>query len=351
MVASCAACLSSSGYATAQDELEQTAPDANIAGSQAFRRAAEAPFRFFTFTLENDFFVNEDSGYTNGTGLTLGRGPFLEFSRENLPWHLNALTKNLYIQTMPNKVRGVSHMLFQRMQTPEDIEAVELQENDLPYAGLLALQSTLFAWDRNLSDQLSLSLGAVGPITFAEDTQRAIHSAIGSTEPLGWDNQLRNEFTFSIEARRVKKLYRRYGTNRGLDIVGLVEGRLGNIQSAAEVGIAMRWGNNLDFSHATFSLQADRQVNSLALSERNAYFFYFGATLQYVANDILINGNTFRDSHSVPLEHVQEGLSGGAVFRFGPLAYVFQLTSISSPTTISSRRAKFGSISVTHPFR
>jgi len=67
-----------------------------------------------------------------------------------LPGLLHRATKDLYIQTAPDKVRGVSYTLFQRIQTPQDIATAEFQEDDVPYAGLLALQTQLFSWDKRI---------------------------------------------------------------------------------------------------------------------------------------------------------------------------------------------------------
>lgn len=38
--------------------------------------AEEKVPEFFTFTFENDIFVGDDNGYTNGMGITFGKGPF-----------------------------------------------------------------------------------------------------------------------------------------------------------------------------------------------------------------------------------------------------------------------------------
>lgn len=340
------------GSALAQSPAQQnTETDSDIAGSTVFGVAKLKPFRFLTFTLQNDLFVGDDSGYTNGFGITSGRGPFLEFSSENLPRHLNFLSKNLYIQTMPDKVRGVAHTVFQRMQTPEDITTPELQLDDVPYAGMLLLQSSLFAWDRNRSDELSLSWGFVGPITFAEQTQTRAHALINADRPEGWDNQIENEPVFRVQGRQTRKLYRNYTNRFGYDILALGAASLGTIKSDAQFGLAIRWGSNLEFSHATFNLQADLQVNSLALSPTNDFFVYLGAIFGLVANDILVDGNTFTESHSVPLDHTQDQISGGFVWKRNRLAYVFQVTSKSPGATVATRRETFGALSITYPFR
>ncbi len=305
---------------------------------------------FFTFTFENDIFVGDDNGYTNGTGITFGKGPFKEFNDNNLPHWLHWLTKDLYISTMKNKKRGIAHMFFQRMQTPSDLSKTELIVDDVPYAGLLAWQGTLYAWDDHTADQFSLYLGVVGPIALAEQSQNLIHGITGSNKANGWDNQIENEPVFKIEAQRIWNLYRTKGGGLQLDLLGLAGAGIGNLETATKAGFAIRWGSNLQSSFSAFSLQADRQVNPLSISVKNDFYFFLGGRAGIILNDILINGNTFKDSHSVPLEHFQNQVSGGAVWSIGHSAFVFQISSLSSRTTLTDSREKYGAISVTYRY-
>lgn len=346
MILTCALLCSLAGSAV----LAQQEPDKGIAGSAVFGVASDSPFEFFTFTFENDVFVGDDDGFTNGTGLTYGRGPFLSFDGQ-IPELLNRLTKNIYIQSIPNRVHGVAYMLFQTLQTPEDISIAEFQPDDLPYAGLMVLQTQLYSWDTNVADQLSLFLGLVGPAALGEEVQTNIHRAIGAEMPQGWDFQLKNEPVFRLEARRVQKLYRNYGNHLGFDVLGLATMGIGNLRTNAEASLAVRWGSSLNFSHATFSLQSDRQVNALSLSDRNDFFLYLGAGADLVANDILLSGNTFRGGPSQEIENFTNSFAMGIVAKFGRLAYVFQITSKSASTRANSGREKFGAFSITYPFK
>lgn len=305
---------------------------------------------FFTFTFENDFFVGDDNGYSNGIGITFGKGPFKEFNNENLPRWLHWLAKDLYVSTMENKQRGIAHMFFQRMQTPEDLSTSELIIDDLPYAGLLAWQGTLYAWDDRVADQLSLYLGAVGPITLAEQSQTLIHELLDADDPKGWDNQIENEPIFKVEVQRIWSLYRSRDKGKQFDILGLWGAGIGNLESATKAGLAIRWGTNLRHSFPAFSLQADRQVNPLSLTPQDDFYLFFGIRAGVVFNDILIDGNTFKDSHSVPLEHNQDQVSTGVVWSFGRNAFVFQISSISSSTDFVNERNEFGALSFTHRF-
>ena len=304
----------------------------------------------FTFTFENDAFVGEDSGYTNGMGITFSQAPFDTFNAHNLPGWLHGLTRKSYISKMKNKHRGVAHMFFQRMQTPERLEISTLIENDVPYAGLLAWQGTLYAWDVNLSDQLSLYLGAVGPVTLAEQAQITIHELIDADDPKGWRHQIGNEPVFKVEAQRVWNLYRSKSRGFQYDILGLGGVGLGNLESATKWGLAVRWGTQLESSFSVFSIQADRQVNPMALTGSEGFYLFFGVHAGWVFNDILIDGNTFRSSHSVPLDHIQDQISAGAVWSEGRYGLVFQISSISSKTTLINKRGNFGALSYTYQY-
>ncbi len=303
--------------------------------------------RYFSFIFENDIFVGEDNGYTNGLGLAFGKGPFPAFNDDNLPGWLEPLISQSYLNKGEGMRRGVAHMYYQRMQTPQDITVAEPLEGDLPYAGLLGWQGTFYEYDENRADQVSISIGVIGPASLAEQGQSIIHTVTGSDQPEGWDNQLKNELVGRVEALRVWKLARTVDRARDWDVLGIAGVGLGNLQSGFGAGMALRWGSNLDYTHSTFSLEADRQVNSLAIRESNGFYAYVGAKAGVIVNDVLVQGNTFTDSQSAELEHLQNQLSAGIVWSMGKLAYVFQLSSFSSHVDFTEKREKYGALSVT----
>lgn len=306
--------------------------------------------RYFTFTFENDVFVGKDDGYTNGTGITFGKSGFDEFNESNVPGWIHWLIKDLYINTDPDKTRAIAHMFFQRMQTPTDITESELITDDLPYAGLLAWQGSAYSWDENRSDQLSLFLGWVGSATLSEQAQKVIHKIIGSDDPKGWRHQLKNEPVIKVEMQRVWNLYRNETNRLQYDVVGLGGAGIGNLETAARGGFAIRWGTNLSASIGAFSLQPDRHVNPLAFTQSKDFYVFAGVRAGYVAHDILIDGNTFTDSPSLPLEHIQNEIAGGAVWSRDRWAYVFALSSSSAKTELSNDRESYGALSVTYRY-
>ncbi len=308
-------------------------------------------YDFFTFSFENDYFVAEDDGYTNGMGISFGHGPFKAFNSDNTPGWLYGLIKDLYINTAPDKLRGITHSFYQVMQTPDDLSRIDPILDDVPYVGHLGWRCSLNAWDKQIADQVSISLGFVGPVSMAKGTQKIVHRVFGSDTPRGWGNQIDNEAVFNFEAQRIWMLYRSTDNGFEYDILGMAKAGIGTIESAARTSIAIRWGNNIMTGFPTFSLNADRQVNPLSISKKNDYYFFLGIGVGIILNDIAINGNTYKDSHSLPLQKFSNQLSGGLAWSTGDqLSFVFQVSTISSPTTISDKRENYGALSVTYSY-
>ena len=314
------------------------------------RAADERPDNWFTVTLENDLFVGKDTGYTNGIALSWAHTGFTEFSPDNIPRWLDYLSKNLYISTMPDKDRAVSYMIGQLMQTPSDLTIPTLIKNEAPYTGLLFWSANLHAFDERVADRLSLTLGVVGPLAGAEQSQKWVHKIVGAEEPQGWDNQIKNEPVFQVSAERLLRLAK-FHTDKtvGMDVIGSGSGAVGTIESYAAVGVSARLGSGLDRSFPTASFLAGRQVNPLA-GVTGGWYVYAGVQARFVANDIGINGNTFTESHSVPLEHWQAAATGGVAFGFKSWAIHFSVLAATDRYVGQPQNTRFGLLSVTYNY-
>ena len=313
--------------------------------------AEERRDSWFTFTLENDLFVGKDTGYTNGFALSWGHAGFTEFSPDNLPGWLHYLSKNLYISTMPGKQRAVSYMIGQLMQAPSDLTVPTLITNEAPYAGMLFWTANLHAFDERVADRLSLTLGVVGPASGAEQTQKWVHDKTGADEPMGWDNQIENEPVFQVSAERLLRLAK-FHTDKtvGMDVIGIGSGAVGTIESNLAVGIGARLGRGLDRSFPTANFMAAAQVNPLAGRITDGWYVFANVQGRFVANDIGINGNTFKDSHSVPLEHWQAAAAGGVAIGFKSWAFLFSMVFATDRYEGQPDATKFGSLSITYKY-
>lgn len=304
---------------------------------------------YFTLILENDVVFGLDNGYTNGLGVSWGRDGFDSFSAGGIPRWLRWLTDDLYISTMPGKRRAVSYTLAQTMHTPDDLTATELVEDEPPYAGILHGSTTLYAYDAHTADSLSLTLGVVGPASGADWAQTEAHRAFDGDIPGGWDHQLHNEVVFQLIAERLLRLARQpVGTSSGIELIGIGRGELGTIRSSLLGGVGLRYGRALDRSFPTMTTLPGRQVNLLAGEPSHSWNVFLNLVGGHVFNDIAIGGNTYRDSHSVPLKHWQAMAVAGANYSFGRLAVQFSTIVGSDRYEGESGQSRFGSISVTY---
>jgi len=312
---------------------------------------SEEKDKYYTITLENDIISGADGGYTNGLGFSWAKGPFNDFNG-NIPSWMHSLTKDLTISTAANKKRAVSYFIAQGMQTANDITISSLVEEDAPYVGLLLWKASLYSFDEEVGDRLSLTLGIVGPASLAEKIQKGVHSLTGSDEPLGWDNQIENEVVFRLSMLRSRQIYQSEVNNgRSFDLVTNLAAGLGTIKSDMGGGLILRYGQGLSRSFQTASHLPGRDINPLAGGTANSWNVYLSLTGSYVLNSIATDGNTFRDSHSVELRHEQSLINFGASFSIGDWAYVISVARGSELYETQQGKTKFGSMSATYNFK
>lgn len=139
------------------------------------------------FSLDNDFFVGKDSHYTNGMRLAYLSSP--RATGENDCAYPTGLCD------LPG-MGGAQHQqawsiaIQQMMITPEDISTTQPDFGDLPYVGFTQLDLGFYNWDNDLLTGYGVRIGVIGKNSGAEQTQKVVHSMIGSKQPKGWDNQL-----------------------------------------------------------------------------------------------------------------------------------------------------------------
>ncbi len=306
---------------------------------------------WLTLTWENDFIADDDSGYTNGMGVSWGRGPVERLSADIMPDWLYATSQWLPYSSDDTNSHAVSYRVAQLTYTPDDIREEELIEDDRPYAGLLLWSANLHSFNDEFSNRYWLTLGIVGPASGAEQVQRAIHKVIGVNIPEGWDNQLDNEFTFALANERLYRLTDGLFANGWeYDVIGMSELMAGTLRSEVGAGFGLRFGRRLQQSFSAASLVPGRNVNPLAASLQSEWHLFANLYARYVFNDITLDGTYFRDSHSVELTNEQGFVTVGGAWHNRDWGVVVSLQE--STRTFEERRENtlFASFSVTFRF-
>lgn len=199
-------------------------------------------------TFENDVFFGSDRYYTNG----------IQFERR-YRWNTetakqldtsNFQTACRFFGCGGYLLRSRSHRAGQLMYTPTDITISAPQPNDRPWAGLFyyAQDNTFIAPSEDSLTRFTLQVGAMGPASLAEHTQKLVHKIVNSDAPKGWSNQAKSELGVLVGVERKYALDALSGeATDGWQWRGAGSWRVagGNIMTLAGARLEMTFGKNL----------------------------------------------------------------------------------------------------------
>lgn len=267
--------------------------------------------------FENDLFADTDQSYTNGI---------------RLAWVSPDIDTYLYDPQLPAWLREVNYwftplyphpenakdeinrnLVFtigQQMYTPEDRERTTLDPNDRPYAGWLYAGFGYHAKTRNKLNSVELNLGVVGPAALGQEAQDMVHNLRGIALFQGWDNQLQNEPGIQIVWEHKNRLAKQPLLGRfGYDMITHYGGSLGNVATYANTGAEIRFGVRLPDDFGTSALRPGGDNSAPGnqdprLRQGWGVHTFISIDGRFVARNIFLDGNTFRDSHSVDKKHL-----------------------------------------------
>lgn len=269
----------------------------------------------YSVQVENDRIVKTDRHYTNGIRLswTSDHEESPEWARSFAAW--------LPLFSGTGKTR-ISYSLGQSIFTPQDTERTDLVREDRPYASWLYAGAALHSEtpDGRRQDSLGIDFGIVGPGSFGDETQNRWHELIGVSQSRGWDNQIENEPGIAIVYQRKwrrQRILSEPETALGIDVIPHLGGSVGNVLTFANGGITFRLGQDLpaDFGPALIRPGIPGS-DYFEATRRFGWYLFVGAELRLVARNIFLDGNTFRDSHSVDKRIAVGDFRAGIAFTF-----------------------------------
>jgi hypothetical protein len=306
-------------------------PVAALAGEPAFPASPEQPqhgdfpatqppaadFVTWRFTWDNDVIVDSDNEFTNGLTLQLHGPPSATwaeaagtpaFGKSMARWFLPVRRQDLLFR------EGWS--VGQSLQTPDGLERSDLIVDDVPYAAVLAAQNTWIAYDDRRLYGFGWLLGVLGPPALGEEVQSAFHSLVGGQEPMGWDNQLHTEPLINFYYEQKWKLAR---SSFG-DIAAGGGVALGNLVTAAEVKLEGRLGWHVPggFLYTPEPIGRRLAYDSLLPPRDPANWAFYGsisAGAALVGYTAFLDGNLYRDSHSVDYDRTINSVVFGLHFQ------------------------------------
>lgn len=155
--------------------------------AQAITHTYPLPAKYFTLTYENDVFNQTDKYYTQGIRAEVS----------------HPLMKKLPLYKPVDEPRNqVGFAIEHDVYTPVTITYPGLLPyGTRPYAACLLANVFMATHDsaRRQTITLGVSIGVIGPAAGGAEMQTAIHRAIGSDRPKGWQYQIANDLALNYE--------------------------------------------------------------------------------------------------------------------------------------------------------
>jgi len=294
--------------------------------------------------LENDGLASSDDGhFTSGFELNW------TFTPQAQSWLQRLAT------ALPDSFIGqadrASYRLIHQIYTPNNIERHSLIEDDRPYAGLvyggLSLYEDVPMGPWTQATDLHLDIGVVGPSSLADSIQREVHRVTDSDRPRGWKNQLGDEALVNVTVRRqwwndIPLAGKQFSHGPS------VGAALGNLYTYTSAGYSARWGDDAEGIPTLTPNPGSRHL----MSGHRGWQWYLFANVEgyYMAQNLTLDGNTFRDSHSVDREEWVAEASAGLAMAWEDWQVTYAAVQRTREFDGQDEQDKFGSITLTKRF-
>ena len=292
--------------------------------------------------IENDLVVKTDKNYTSGVRASWITAP------ENTPtWAKN------FAVGMPQfsnwaQVRN-EYALQQVIFTPQQTSLATPNPLDRPYAGWLNASFGLIGENGPLLDQLTLSVGVVGPASLARQSQKFVHDLYGDTSPNGWSHQLRNEPTLQLRDQRSWRAFAAYSFNHdyGLDMTPHLGFTLGNVYTFANAGVTFRLGKDLqqDFGPPRIGPSVSGS-GYFVPNKKLGWYLFAGLETRAIARNIFLDGNTFGNSPHVSKLPIVGDLQAGFALTFNQMRLSYTQVWRTKEFHGQTHTVQFGALSL-----
>ena len=314
-----------------------------------------SPYRgALTVTVENDVATGSDNNYTNGIGLTWVSDAIDTYEERSIVRRWGEFWSFLPFVGNPGYRTYVSWTLAQEMHTPDDITVPNPPLDDQPYAGVLYLDSTIYAKKERWVHAWQLRVGVVGPASQADNVQNWFHEVIGSDKPMGWDTQLPNELVLNVGYTGTYLLAQgNLGKSAAWRVIPVASAALGNYFTGVGLGMYGEVGWNLvDALGGTGLRQGFNAASTVGVGPVNGWSVSLsGGVMGYgVVYYLPLDGTVFSDSRSVDSKPFVGMATLGFAVRHRGFTFFLGRTYFTETFDTERRRPEFGTLSLSWYF-
>ena len=298
----------------------------------------------FSVVVENDVFTGSDRDYTNGI-----RFSWLS-AEENMPTWTRSIAHTLSLANKGKK--RISIAAGQSMFTPEDIRLNDPPAGSRPYAGWLYGSVGMISDTGKKLDNVMLTLGVVGSLSYAEQTQKFVHNIIDSPHPEGWDHQLNNEPGIILTYERKRRgIYEFSPLGFAADVTPHMGVNLGNINTDASLGATFRLGYDLPADYGPPRIRPSLPGSDFFIPTKDFGGYLFTTVGgRAIARDIFLDGNTFGSDSDVDKKSLVGSLQVGAAVTYGPVRLSYTQVMMTREYDTQKNNAEFGVLTLSCRF-
>ncbi|WP_085918864.1 lipid A deacylase LpxR family protein [Halomonas sp. CSM-2] len=294
--------------------------------------------------FENDSLASSDDGhFTSGFELNYAYEP----DADSWTQHLATALPDSLIGSADRAAYRLVHQIY----TPNNIRRSELIEDDRPYAGLvyggISLYEDVPIGNWLQTTDLHLDVGLVGPSSLADSIQREVHRVTDSERPSGWKNQLGDEAILNAAMRRQWWHSTPLGGKQFAHGPS-VSGALGNLYTYASAGYSVRWGDEASGIPTLTPIPGSRHH----ITGNDGWQWYLFASVDgyYMAQNLTLDGNSFRNSHSVDRKEWVGDVSGGLALAWEDWQVTYAAVVRSREFDGQEEQDKFGALTLSKRF-
>lgn len=192
----------------------------------------------------------------------------------------------------------------------------------------------------------------VGPSALGEQTQNNVHDFLNIDRAYGWDFQLKDEPGVNfILTRQWRFNSEPVWQDVAVGMVPTLVASLGNVQTYAAAGLMLRFGNELEADFGPPRMRPSVAGSAFYQPDgRWGWYAFAGVEGRAVAQDIFLDGNTWRDSRSVDKEILVGDATAGIAIIMPFARLTIACTARSREFDTQRNTAQYGPASLSFRF-
>ena len=268
-----------------------------------FRNGRIANGVYLTIIIDNDIFDYTDYYYTSGLSIELFHPA------------ISASPLSHLLPGIKGSVNYYSISLTQNMYTPRELEIDSVLTGDRPFASYLTLSHNKYSLNPSKRTRLEsrIDIGVIGPNSLGQAAQDVIHT----NEPVGWVNQVANDFVLNYAIRYEKGFFR----ERNFEMAFFGGGQVGTLYDNMTGGLFLQIGK-INGRYESLFQTTPRQPDFL---RRIRYYVNLNLENKLVIYDATLQGGMFNPNsvYTLPDDMIQRYVFTGKLgfgFGLGPLS-------------------------------